>query len=120
MMPFVDRGGHADVSMALRTRSPAATRTSQGSTLYRGRLASAIGRRCEALMMFGWLFMVIVVIAVVALLVRGVPTSGRAFGADGDQDGGERSALRILEERFASGEIDREEFERRREVLSRR
>jgi putative membrane protein len=67
-------------------------------------------------MMFGWLFVVIVVIVVVALLVKGAPTAGRAFRADGDQDAGERSALRILEERFASGEIDREEFERRREV----
>jgi putative membrane protein len=71
-------------------------------------------------MMFGWLFVVIVVIAVVALLVRGAPTAGRTFRAGGDQDAGERPALRILEERFASGEIDREEFERRREVLSRR
>jgi putative membrane protein len=70
--------------------------------------------------MFGWLFMAIVVIAVVAVLVRGGSTAGRAFWAGGDQDGGERSALQILEERFASGEIDREEFERRREALYQR
>lgn len=71
-------------------------------------------------MMFGGFFMVILVIAVVALFVWGGSPAGRALWARGDQDGGERSALRILEERFASGEIDREEFERRREVLSRR
>jgi putative membrane protein len=70
--------------------------------------------------MFGGFFMVILVIAVVALLVWGGSPAGRGFWGRGDQDGGERSALRILEERFASGEIDREEFERRREVLSRR
>jgi putative membrane protein len=69
--------------------------------------------------MFGWFFMVILVIAVVAALVRGGSTAGRTFWARGGQDDKERSALRILEERFASGEIDREEFERRREVLSR-
>jgi putative membrane protein len=71
-------------------------------------------------MMFGWLFMVILVVVVVAALVWGGSAAGRAFGARGDQDAKERSALRILEERFASGEIDREEFERRREALSQR
>ena len=40
--------------------------------------------------------------------------------ARGDQDAKERWALQLLEERFASGEIDREEFERRRDVLARR
>ncbi|HZD68362.1 MAG TPA: SHOCT domain-containing protein [Actinomycetes bacterium] len=69
-------------------------------------------------MMFGWFFMVILVIAVVAALVWGGSTAGRAVWTRGDQDGEQRSALRILEERFASGEIDREEFERRREILS--
>jgi putative membrane protein len=69
------------------------------------------------MMMAGWFL--ILVIAVVAVLVWG-STSGRTFWARGDQDGGERSALQILEERFASGEIDREEFERRRDFLSRR
>jgi len=72
------------------------------------------------MMMVGWFFMVILAVAVVALLVWGASTPGRALWARGDQDGGERSALRILEERFASGEIDREEFERRRGALSRR
>lgn len=62
--------------------------------------------------------MMILPIAVVALIVWGVSPAGRAFWARGGQDGGERSALRTLEERFARGEIDREEFERGREVLS--
>jgi putative membrane protein len=68
--------------------------------------------------MFGWFLMVILVIAVVAALVWGGSTAGRALWARGDQDDKQRSALRILEERFASGEIDREEFERRRRILS--
>jgi putative membrane protein len=69
-------------------------------------------------MMMGWFFMVILAIAVVAALAWGGSAAGRTFWAHGDQDDKQRSALRILEERFASGEIDREEFERRREVLS--
>jgi putative membrane protein len=79
-----------------------------------------IGRRCEAMMMGGWLFMVLLPIVVVALVVGGGSAAGRAFWARGDQADKERSALQILEERFASGEIDREEFERRREILARR
>jgi len=72
------------------------------------------------MMMGGWLFMMILPIAVVALVVWALSASGRAFWAGGDQDAKQRSALQILEERFSRGEIDREEFERRQEVLSRR
>jgi uncharacterized membrane protein len=70
------------------------------------------------MMMVGWLFLVIVVVAVAAALVRTGSSSGRGFWASGNQDDGEQSALRILEERYASGAIDQEEFLRRREVLS--
>ncbi len=69
--------------------------------------------------MVGWLVMVVLAVVVVALLVWGVSTPGRAWWARRDQDAKERPALRILEERFASGEIDREEFERRRMILAR-
>lgn len=72
------------------------------------------------MMLGGFFFMVILAVVVVALLVWGTSTSGRALWARGDQDAEERSALRILEDRFASGEIDREEFERRRAILTRR
>ena len=72
------------------------------------------------MMMGGWLFMVILPIVVVALVVWALSTRGGAFWARGDQAGKERSALQLLEERFARGEIDHEEFERRREALVRR
>jgi putative membrane protein len=72
------------------------------------------------MMMGGWLFMVLLPIVVVALVIWALSVSGRAFWAGGDQAGKQRSALQLLEERFASGEIDREEFERRWDVLARR
>ena len=71
-------------------------------------------------MMFGGFFMLALFVVVVALLVWGGSTAGRAFWVRGDQAGTQRSALQLLEERFARGEIDREEFERRREVLAQR
>lgn len=48
--------------------------------------------------------------ALVWALVRG------AWG--GRRDGGKRSARDVLDERFARGEIDEEEYERRRRILS--
>lgn len=67
-------------------------------------------------MMFGWIWMVafwgLIIWAVYALVTR----------LSGPNDGSRRSArnaLAILEERFARGEINREEFEEKRQVLSR-
>lgn len=58
-------------------------------------------------------FMVLFWGAIIALVVWGVrqfrPAGTRATGAD--------PAMRILEERFARGEIDVDEFTRRRDVL---
>lgn len=72
------------------------------------------------MMVGGLLVMVILPLVVVALAVWGLSASGRAFWSRSDQDARQRSALQLLEERFASGEIDREEFERRRKVLAHR
>ena len=72
------------------------------------------------MMMGGWLFMVLLPIVVVALVIWALSASGKAFWAGGDRAGKERSALQLLEERFASGEIDREELERRRDILAQR
>lgn len=73
-----------------------------------------IGGRCKAMMVGGWWFMELLPMVVWALLA-----SGRAWGAWQDQDAKQRSP-QILEERFARGAIDREEFKRRRNSLSRR
>lgn len=69
--------------------------------------------------MYGWggmilgpIMMIVVVAAVVALVVVLV----RWLGVGGDSTS-RKTALAILEERFARGEIDREEFEDRRRAL---
>ena len=71
---------------------------------------------------FAWAFAAGLVILVLAtlligtfLLVRGI--SNRTMRADGASAPASSGPLRILEERFARGEIDDEEFKRRREVL---
>ncbi len=57
------------------------------------------------------LFWIAVIVAAVLLLRREISSIGRASGPS--------HALRILEERYARGEIPREEFLERREVLLR-
>jgi putative membrane protein len=69
-------------------------------------------------MIFGPLFMILVlavVIAVVVLLVRWL--GGPWHGTASHQVPPGRAPLDILRERFARGEIDKEEFEERRRVL---
>lgn len=67
---------------------------------------------------FGWVFMLLVVVIVVALMVgllRDVfePRRGRHGGVS-------RTALDLLDERYARGEIDAEEYKRRRTDLTTR
>jgi putative membrane protein len=67
-------------------------------------------------MFFGPLMMILfvaLIVGVVVLVVRwlGAPGAGRAQGR------AEKTPLDILEERFARGEIDKDEFEQRRQVL---
>ena len=67
-------------------------------------------------MIFGPLMMIVfiaLIVGVVVLVVRwlGAPGSGRAQGR------AEKAPLDILEERFARGEIEKDEFEQRRQVL---
>jgi putative membrane protein len=60
-----------------------------------------------------WLFW-IVLIVIVVLLVRGVGAGGWS-----SRSGGEETPLEILRARYARGEIDEEEFRRRRRELQR-
>jgi putative membrane protein len=58
---------------------------------------------------WGGLGFTILLVVLIVLLARGLPSGGRASGGD---------AVRLLEERYARGEIDREEFLVRRAVLT--
>jgi putative membrane protein len=69
-------------------------------------------------MIFGPLFMILVlavIIAVAVLLVRWL--GGPWHSAASHPAPPSRTPLDILKERFARGEIDKEEFEERRRVL---
>jgi putative membrane protein len=57
-------------------------------------------------------------IAVIALAVLAIAWILRALGPGGRADMAERSSLDILKDRFARGEIDQSEYEKRRQVLS--
>jgi putative membrane protein len=69
-------------------------------------------------MVLGPLFMVLILAAIIALavlLVRWIGGSSQVAGPNQVQQ--ERAPLDILKERFARGEIGKEEFEERRQVL---
>jgi putative membrane protein len=61
---------------------------------------------------WGWFWIGLVLVLTVLLIMW----LTRRSGPSGTHTGGDE-ALRILEERFARGEIDREEFEERRQIL---
>ena len=69
-------------------------------------------------MIFGPIIMILFVAAIVVLVVIALRWLGGGPGpaGQGHRHGG-RSPLEILEERFARGEIDKEEFEERRRAL---
>ena len=66
-----------------------------------------------------WIFGPIMMILFIAVIVAVVILVGRWLGSAGGAGAGARpkAALNILEERFARGEIDKEEFEQRRQAL---
>ena len=67
---------------------------------------------------WGWFGALLTALFWIVLIAGGILLLQREFD-DGDQSAASRawSALRILEERYARGEIDRDEFLERRSVL---
>ncbi|HXK32882.1 MAG TPA: SHOCT domain-containing protein [Dehalococcoidia bacterium] len=63
-------------------------------------------------MVFGWVWMALLIALVVWAVVAVTSREGSAQGR------GEGDALEILRRRYARGEIDEEEFEQRRQRLS--
>jgi len=61
----------------------------------------------------GMILFWLVIIGAVVVLVRAL--AGGQWG--GGQIGGGRSARQVLDERFARGEIDRDEYEEKRRLL---
>jgi putative membrane protein len=61
---------------------------------------------------FMWLFWILLIVVIV-LAVKALWSGNR------DSPGSDRSPLEVLQERFARGEIDEAEYERKRKVLER-
>ena len=68
-------------------------------------------------MIFGPIFMILVLAVVIALAVLLVRWLGGPGAQPPHQIHAQRTPLDILKERYARGEIDKEEFEERRSVL---
>lgn len=67
----------------------------------------------------GWLVMVVLMVAMVVAVVIALVWTARSLGASGSPTSAD-DPERILEARFARGEIDAEEFRTRRELLRKR
>lgn len=66
---------------------------------------------------FGPLVMIVVVVALVAAILLTLKLLGGPWLGSGTQRSYRSDALDILKERYARGEIDKEEYEERRRIL---
>lgn len=67
---------------------------------------------------FGWIFMLLfwgLIIWAIFTLVRGI--SGHGCRGHGGRGYGEKTALDILKERYAKGEVNKEDFEKMKKDL---
>lgn len=69
-------------------------------------------------MLFGGLFMIAFWAGIIVLIVLAVRWLGGGGSTRHDRPSASRTALEILHERYARGEIDHEEFEQRKRLLS--
>ncbi len=64
-------------------------------------------------MYFGMIFWILILVGIVALVVWAIRKTGRTDVAAGNE-----TALDILKKRYARGDIDKEEFEKRKSLVS--
>ncbi len=104
--------GSTAASLAMLGLSPAAWAQQQGDAYNMPHMWGGGGW-----MMFGPLMMIVVVAAIVVVVVLMVRWLGAPVHGAAPHPPPGRTPLDILRERFARGEIDKEEFEERRRVL---
>jgi putative membrane protein len=66
---------------------------------------------------FGWVFMILFWVLIIVGIVALVKWMGTSSHADG-RSGSDSKALDILKERYARGEIDEQEFQKRKRELA--
>lgn len=69
-------------------------------------------------MLFGGLFMIVFWSAIIVLIVIAVRWLGGGGPGRHERPAGRPSALEILQERYARGDIDHDEYERRKQLLA--
>jgi putative membrane protein len=69
---------------------------------------------------FGWIWMTVMMLVFWGVVIWGIVYFVRSKDERGSAGPGRNSAIDVLEERFARGEIDEKEFRERRDILLRR
>ena len=69
-------------------------------------------------MVFGGFFMLLFWVGIIVAIFMAIRMFGRGFSSSSDSIPHRKKALEILNERFARGDIDKDEFEERKNLLS--
>lgn len=80
-----------------------------------------MGQGWEMMPWYGMIFgpiMMVVMLVVFVMVIRCIGGGGSCGMSKHAQQSGEKSALDILKERFAKGEIDKKEFEEKKKLIS--
>lgn len=67
---------------------------------------------------YGWLWMVIFWVVMIAVIIGVILLIFQVSSPQNIQKNNQKSPLNILEERYAKGKINQEEFEKRKKILS--